>query len=176
MPALPPKINKMLMPHLAGPEVLAALGEISVRHGYPDLVLRRTIKTLAQVASAEVDKALARSGATEMRDMVERQAKRRLGIHHAAVLRLKVILYDCERVTARRNRLTHGPWAKFLDGGPVLYLQTGETLPMPSAEELHGLAREIYELAFTLDIARLEGFLREALEEADPQLLSRDPS
>lgn len=79
----------MLMPHLPEPDVLAALGEISVRHGFLDLILRRTIKTLAGITIAEVDKALSRTGAGEMRDLIERHAKRRLGKTHPAVLRLK---------------------------------------------------------------------------------------
>lgn len=88
-------------------------------------------------------------------------------------LRVKAILSDCERVAERRNQLTHGPWEKFLDGDPVLYRHTGATLPIPSAQELRALAHEIHELALTLNDARLEGFLKVALMEADAELLTR---
>ena len=163
----------MLLPHLPDQDVLAALGEVSIRHGFLDLTLRRTIKTLANVSISEVDKALARTGAGEMRGMIERLARRRLGKDHPAVLRLKAILFDCGQVTERRNQLTHEPWAKFLDGDAVLYQNTGKTLPMPIAQELRSLAKEILDLALTLNGARQEGFLREALRDADVQLLER---
>jgi hypothetical protein len=159
--------RSMLMPHLPDAEVLAALGQISVRHGFLDLVLRRTIKTLAGITFTEADKALSRTGAAEMRDLVERHAKRRLGKAHPAVLQLKAILRDCEDATEQRNRLVHDPWAKFLDGDAVLYRHTGDTLPMPSAAELKALADRIHTLALQLNEARLEGFLAEALRAAD---------
>ncbi|MGE0467039.1 MAG: hypothetical protein AB7P44_11405 [Steroidobacteraceae bacterium] len=147
--------------------MLAALGEVSIRHGFLDLILRRTIKTLANVTVVEVDKALARSGASEMRGMIERLAKRRLGKGHSAVLRLKAILFDCERASSKRNQFTHEPWAKFLDGDAVLYHHTGETLPMPTAAELRQLANEILRVATALNEARLQGFLMEALTEVE---------
>jgi DNA-binding transcriptional MerR regulator len=164
----------MLLPHLPGAEVLAALGEISVRHGYLDLVLRRTIKTLSGVSIGEVDKALARTGAGEMQGMIDRLAKRRLRKEHPAVLRLKAILSDCERVTERRNQLTHAPWAKFLDGEAVLYRATGETLKMPTMVELKALADEIHALATSLNAERLGGFIAEALLDADGSAAIRD--
>lgn len=162
-----PTGTPMLLPHLPEPEVLAALGEISVRHGFLDLVLRRTIKTLSGVTIEEADKALHRTGTGEMRGMIERLAKRRLRKEHPAVLKLKAVLTDCERVTERRNQLTHEPWAKFVDGDAVLYRYTGETLQMPSASELKGLADEIHSLAYKLNDARLNGFLAEALREVE---------
>lgn len=162
----------MLMPHLPEPDVLAALGEISVRHGFLDLVLRRTIKTLAGITIAEADKALSRTGAGEMRDLIERHAKRRLGKAHPVVLRLKAILRDCEDATEQRNRLTHEPWAKFLDGDAVMYSHTGETLPMPTVAELKALADRIFGLANQLNEARMFGFIAEALLAADQ---IRDP-
>lgn len=160
-----PTDTRMLLPHLPEADVLAALGEISVRHGFLDLVLRRTIKTLAGVTIEEADKALFRTGAGEMRGMIERLAKRRLRKEHSVFLKLKAILCDCERVTERRNQLTHDPWAKFLDGDAVLYLRTGQTLKMPTAAELKVLADEIHGLANVLNEARLYGFLAEALRD-----------
>jgi hypothetical protein len=66
------------------------------------------VKTLSGVSIGEVDKALRRTGAAEMRGKIERLAKGRLGKDHPALLRLQAILCDCERVTERRNRLTRG--------------------------------------------------------------------
>lgn len=162
-----------LMPHLPEPDRLAALGEVSIRHGFLDLVLRRTIKTLAGVTIAEADKALARAGARELRELVERHAKRRLGKGHPDVLRLKAILRDCEDVTEQRNGLTHDLWAKFLDGDPVLYRHDGATTQMPPAVEIKALADRILALALALNEARLDGFLAEALRSADQ---IRDPA
>ena len=89
------------------PGVLAALGEVSIRHGFLDLTLRRTNKTLSGESVAVVDKDLRPTGAKMMRGKIERLAKRRLGEDHPAVLRVKAILSDCERVTNERNRLIH---------------------------------------------------------------------
>jgi hypothetical protein len=164
--------TSLLMPHLPEPDRLAALGEVSIRHGFLDLVLRRTIKTLAGVTIAEADKALARAGARELRDLVERHAKRRLGKGHPDVLRVKALLRDCEDVTEQRNGLTHDLWAKYLDGDAVLYRHDGATVQMPPAAEMRALANRILSLALALNEARLGGFLYEALGAADQ---IRDP-
>ena len=44
---------------------------------------------------------------------------------------------------------------------------------MPSAEALRALANEFLQIAYALNGARVEGFLREALAEADGRLLAR---
>lgn len=151
------------MPHLPDGAVLAALGEVTIRHGFLDLVLRRTIKTLAGITVEEADKALARTGAAELRDLAERHAKRRLGKAHPAILQLKALLRECADSTEQRNRFTHDTWAKFLDGDAVTYNHAGKTLPMPEASELTTLANHIYKTANALNEARMTGFLAEAL-------------
>lgn len=164
---MPPE-SGYFQPHMPPADVLAALGEISIRHGYLDLVLRRTIKTLARITIEESDKAFSRTSAGELRDLIERHARERLGRSHPALHRLQALLYDCEEVTRQRNRHTHDPWAKFLDNDSVaVYRVTGEDLTLPSASELQALAQRIHVVAGKLNNARTQGFLGIALQDLD---------
>ena len=168
-----PQEADQVRPHLPSQDELAALGEISVRHGYLDFVLRRTIRDLAEITTLEADKALSRTGSAEMRDLVERHAKRRLGKGHPYVLRLKATLRDCQDVTEQRNRLVHDPWVRWYegDGTPGRY-RDGETLKLPALSELKALAERISLLASHLDRERLEGGLAIALMDIYEEALA----
>jgi len=144
--------------------LLAAIGRVAVRHGFLDLILKRTVKTLADITPGEADRALAYETSRNVRDLIRRLAVHRLGKRSVAVLRLKAILADCERVTEKRNELVHDVWAQVLDGDPVL-IGVHAHKPTPSAVDVNKLADEIFGLANTLNEARMHagGFLFDAL-------------
>ena len=148
-------------------QLLAALGRVSIQHAYLDLVLKRTVTTLAEITLEEADRALAYAGSRELRDLIRKLANRRLRTEAAAVLKLKALLFECERVTETRNRYTHSVWAQ--DWGlidePVLIGPHGH-IPTPSAAEVSRLAEEIFAIAKKINAARLHpgGFLFDALQ------------
>lgn len=149
--------------YLPPTDVLAALGEMAVSHGYLDVVLRYTIATVCNVPFEEASRKLSQTGSAELRRKLERFATRRFGAAHPAVHRLQKILSDCKKATEQRNRWTHDPWAKLVYGGAVLLHYTGKELEIPSAAEVKALAQRLRELAEYLTVARQQGFIVDAI-------------
>jgi hypothetical protein len=146
-------------------ELLAALGRVSIQHGFLDLILKRTVKTIAEITPKEADGALAYTGAREVREIIRKLARRRLGKASVAMLKLQALLTECDRVTVKRNRYTHDVWAQVLDRDPVL-IGAHDQIPIPSPAEVNQLAEDIRAVAFAINAARLHagGFLFDALE------------
>ena len=144
------------------PKLLAALGEIALRHEHLNHVLKMTIKVLANVTPEEAISATRYEGSRQLRERIRKLARSRLG-EGTALLRLQALVSECERVTEARNRYVHGLWAKELDGDPQLRNEFGEPGPVPTVEELSTLAMEIDSVAQKLNHERLLGFLAEAL-------------
>lgn len=152
-----PQESGQMRPHLPSQDELAVLGEISVRHGYLDFVLRLTIRDLAQFTNEEADKALWRTSSAGLRDLVEQHATRRLGEAHFYLPHVKAMLQECQEVTEQRNRLVHDPLVRWYeeDGPPGRY-RNGVTLKLPEISELKALADRIHLLAAHLDRDRLK--------------------
>ena len=142
--------------------LLAAFGEVALRHEHLNHILRMTIKTLARLRPDEALDATAYDGSRQLRDRLRKLASQRLG-EGEALLKLQALLERCRRATERRNELMHGIWAKELDGEPMRRGQDQRWHPLPTAEDLKALANEIWVLTDELNSARLDGFLSEAL-------------
>jgi hypothetical protein len=142
--------------------LLAAFGEVALRHEHLNHILRMTIKTLARLRPQEALDATAFDGSRQLRERIRKLARRRLG-ESEALLKLEALLERCRRVTERRNELTHGIWARELDGEPMRKGSDQKWYPLPKADELKALANEIWLLSDELNTARLDGFLSTAL-------------
>ena len=142
--------------------ILEAIGKIAIRHGQLDYSMKMAVRTLSRVTIDEAIDATERQSSRELRERVRRLARKRIGDGEAFV-RLEAILERARRATDRRNELLHGLWAQELDGDPVVRSSGRAFGPIPSAEELETLADTLAEIGKTLTIARLDGFLREAL-------------
>ena len=143
--------------------LLAAFGEVALRHEHMNHILRMTVKSLTGVTPAEALAATMFESSAQLRERVRKIARKRLG-EGAALVKLQAILANCKRLTQKRNELVHSLWAQELDGDAHLRNGYGSTRPLPTQDELHGLAREMEELTGHLNFERLEGFLKEALE------------
>lgn len=143
-------------------DLLAAFGEVTLRHEHLNHILRMTIKTLARLTPEEALDATAYDGARQLRKRIRKIARKRLG-EGETLLKLQALLERCKRATDKRNELIHGIWAKELDGEPLRRAADHTWHPLPSAKELLELAEELRTLTETLNGARLEGFLSEAL-------------
>ena len=146
------------------PQLLALLGEVALRHEHLTQILKMTIKSLADVTPEEAISATRYEGSRQLRDRVKKLARSRLG-EGQALIRLQALVSECERVTEARNRFVHGLWAKELDGDPQLRDAFGQAGPLPTAEQLRALAKDIDSAARKLNEARLLGFLAEALQK-----------
>lgn len=143
-------------------EILAALGEVTLRHEHLNHILRMTVKTLARLSVDEALDATARDGSAYLRDRIRKFGRKRLG-EGEPLLRLQALIERCGRAADRRNELVHSVWAKELDGETVCRNSAQGWQAVPTVEELRNLAAEIASLTAELNKARLEGFLHEAL-------------
>ena len=144
--------------------LLAILGEITLRHEHMNHILKMTIKSLANITPAQAIDALKYTGSAELRKRINKLAKNKLQ-EGQALLKLQAILTRAERLTEQRNKLIHGLWAQELNGESGLHNIPGEIEPIPSQDELKQLACDIKTLTEELNRERLEGFLKTALEE-----------
>lgn len=146
--------------------LLAALGEVTIRHEHLSYALKMTIKSLAGLTIEEARDATQYESARQLRDCIRKLAKRKLRVSDAQ-LKLSALLTRAERLTERRNHLTHGLWAQDLDGDSGVLDASRELSPTPTSQELKSLASEMSALTTEINEARIEGFLKFALDSKD---------
>ena len=145
-------------------ELLAAFGEMAIRHEQLNYVLRMMIKTLARLTLQEALDATTNDGSGHLRNRIRKLARQRLG-EGQPLLKVQALMGRCQRVTDKRNELVHCVWAKERDGEAQLRNADHIWRPLPTRQELSELSSEIRDLTSALNKARLEGFLSEALAE-----------
>jgi len=122
-------------------ELLAAFGEVALRHEHLNHILRMTIKTLADLRPDEALDATAYDGSRQLRKRIRKLARQRLG-EGAPLLKLQAVLERCRLVTDKRY-------------------------PLPTLHDLKRLSCDIQSLTTELNLARLQGFLSKALVQRD---------
>jgi hypothetical protein len=145
-------------------ELLAAFGEVALRHEHMNHILKMTIKSLAGLTPAEAVAATVYDSSGHLRDRVRKLARKTLG-EGKPLLKLQALLTTCKRLTDKRNELVHGLWAQELDGNAHVRDAYGSARPLPTVQELRELAKKIEEVTYLLNFERLEGFLKAALSE-----------
>ena len=159
----------MMMFHVPeDPGLLAAFGEVALRHEHLSHILRMTIKTFAGVEVNEALDATAFDGASMLRERVRKLAKQRLG-EGQALVKVQALVERCRRATEKRNEYVHSVWAQELDGEAKRRDGSHRWLPIPTIKELQALSQELLALTQELNHARLEGFIFEALSGRRPQ-------
>jgi hypothetical protein len=148
------------------PELQAAIGRVAARHGQMDFVLRMTIKSICEVSPQEARRATAGIMSGLLRERVERLARKRFG-DGPALVRLQSLLYKCRVASDERNTVLHGVFARELDGGEI-FLGDGEPGPLPTLPQLEALELQLKTVTDEINQARLEGFLKEAIEQSKP--------
>jgi hypothetical protein len=143
-------------------DLLAAIGEVALRHEHLNYSLRMTIKTLARLDVNEALDATGYDSSSQLRDRIKKLARQRLG-EGEALLKLQALLERCKRATEKRNDFVHSVWGKELDGEPARKGSSPQWQPLPTTTELHELAKDLADLTSQLNEARLLGFLHVAL-------------
>jgi len=133
-----------------------------MQHAHLDHILRMTVKSLGEVSVQQALDATAYEGSATLRERIRKLAKLRLG-EGSALLQLQALLNRCKRVTEKRNDIVHSIWARELDGDPQVRTEDHGWKPIPTIDELNTLSAELKLLISELNIARLEGFLSEAI-------------
>ena len=147
-------------------ELLAAFGEVALRHEHLNHILRMTVKTLADLRPDEALDATAYDGSRQLRKRIHKLARQCLG-EGPPLLKLQAVLERCGRVTDKRNELMHWIWAKELDGTPMRRGPDHKRYPLPTLDDLKRLSCDIQSLTTELNLARLQGFLSKALVRRD---------
>ncbi|WHZ25331.1 MAG: hypothetical protein OJF51_000126 [Nitrospira sp.] len=142
--------------------LLAAFGELTLRHEHLNHALRMTIKTLANLEVNEALDATAYEGASNLRGRIRKLAKQRLG-EGQVLLKLEAIIERCRRATEKRNSYVHSVVGKELDGDACQKSEDHRWQPLPTSRDLKRLSDDILCLTKELNDARLEGYLSEAL-------------
>ena len=157
----------MAMAHMPVDEqLLAAIGRVTIRHGFLDWTLNRTIKTLTGIKPNQADYVLGGEGSASLRRKVRTIAAIRFGKGSETYKKLKKIIDACDKVTSRRNDFVHSVWVEVEGNASLLDLRTRNRKPLPKVNEIDSLAKQIHELAERLNEARAKkGFVAVALKE-----------
>ena len=149
------------------PEILAAIAEVTLRHSHLDHMLRMMVKSLTGVDVRTAISATYRLGSARLRDRVRRLAKKRLG-DGRDLIRLEDILNRCAILTSKRNRLTHNIWAQQVGetelGEQMVQNDDLEWESIPTVGDIQVLANGIRVIQEEMNNARLNGWLRDAIE------------
>jgi hypothetical protein len=145
-------------------ELLAAFGELTLRHEHMNHILRMMVKTLSGITVQDALDATVFESASSLRERVRKLAKQRLG-EGAALLKLQALVERCRHLTEKRNEFVHSVWAKQLDGEPLRSDRNEGWVPLPSTDELAHLSQQVLSLTNEMNYARLEGFLFQALNK-----------
>jgi hypothetical protein len=145
-------------------DLLAAFGEVALRHEHMNHILKMTIKSLADITMEEALAATKYESSRQLRQRIKKLAKQKLG-EGSPLLKIQAIINNCEQLTNKRNEFVHGLWVRELDGEAYVRDAFGENRLLPTVQELTELAKEIEELTKKLISAKSEGFLHQALSE-----------
>lgn len=110
--------NMMIFHIPSDKDLLAAIGEVALRHEHLNHILRMTIKTLARLDIDEALDATAYDSSSQLRERIKKLARQRLG-EGEPLIKLQALLERCKRATEKRNDLVHSVWGKELDGEPA---------------------------------------------------------
>lgn len=143
--------------------VLKTVGKISIAHSQLDYVLRLAVKTILNISLQEARDATRRQSSSQLRDLVRKLAKQKLG-ECEELVRLRALLTRAERATEKRNRLIHNISYQNKRGVFVIKDDNQPSETYPTNIELTALLREIQVVAADLNDARLSGFLAVAIQ------------
>ena len=147
------------------PDLLAALGEISIRHGHLDHLLRMIIKRFTDVTAQQAMDATAKANSSELRRRVKKLARMKFG-EGAALVKMRALVEQCRRITERRKALIHILCGKDSDGSAIAATEDLRFWTMPPATEVRSLAADMDRLSREIQHERsLWGFIEAALLE-----------
>lgn len=147
----------------------AAYGIVMMRHSQLDYIMRMAIRTFADLSIEEALDATVRDGSSSLRETVLKVARKRIG-EGTPLLKLRAFLERAKRATEKRNSLAHALVVKMRDddtGEPKVKTQFHQFESMQPLSILEALSDELVELTNELNVARLRGFIWEAIQASD---------
>lgn len=157
-------VSMILLELPEDPKLLQAIGRVAVAHGQLEYILRMTIKVLSGLSVQEALDATSKKGVYDLRKKIKKLFEQK-SANEVAKTKLDALLGKAERLSNKRNRLIHRPWAKDAHGKWVVKEEDHVWGPPPSAEELNQLAEGIWKIVIDLNTARLKGFIEKVLSQ-----------
>ncbi len=154
--------NRIVTTELPEADILAAFGELNLRHGQLEHELKFTIQSLTGVGILEALRATERCGPKELRERILKLAKKRFG-DGRVFIKLSSNLGISRRFTDKRNAYVHTVVGRILDGEYVMKNAEHIFEPLPKVSEIKDLAAKIEEITLQLRKERMGGEFAEAL-------------
>lgn len=145
-------------------DLLAAAGKVAIAHGTLEYVLQMTVKSILRISGPEARYATQLLPMGALRKLVKQVSKSQK-LNDKAGMELNALLRRAELATKKRNELMHVAWGE-TNSGPHIVDDDSKWKPAPPACQLEDLATEIWSVVGELNHARLEGFLKEAIDQA----------
>lgn len=131
------------------PSLLAAIGELSIRHVHVDYMLKIMIKNFSGMALQPARIGLMRVPSWKLRKRVMELARDK-GLPSRETALLEGLIETCRTLTSKRNRIAHGLVGKELDGDHVMAGDVGAFGPMPTLTELQQWSGQLEALRITM--------------------------
>lgn len=172
LPAGRGKLRMSLSMHLFTvpnrPQLLEALGRLTIAHTHLERILWYTVKTLSGLSGPKNLDPTRRKPISDLR----RRIKKRFKKHHPSVAetyRLDELLEKAKLLSGKRNSYMHRAWSETEAGQAILL---GEDLQMgaaPSEAAIERVASEILALGKQINYARIHGFIHEVVQRQPPK-------
>ena len=125
---------------------------------------RRVLPRLELLELREMLDATARKGSQELRETIHKLVRHHFGVTDV-LIKTDALLNRAKRVTEKRNDILHSLWGYVLDHGAVIRREEDHQFEdVPSVLALNAIAEEITAVIRDLNLARVEGFLFEAMQ------------
>jgi len=145
---------------------LQAAGSVAIAHGQLEHILCMTVKSLSGVSVQEALDATSNMKAWELRATIKKLFNQKTR-DEAVRIKMKSLLAKAERLSNRRNELIHRPWGVDEIGKVVVKDSDHEWGDPPTPLELNVLSQKIRETALELNTARLDGFIKDVVDNAE---------
>jgi hypothetical protein len=143
--------------------LLAALGDVSIRHGHLDHLLKMIIRRFTRATVQDVMDATAGHGSSKLRDRVKSLARREFG-EGAALVKVQALMERAARITKRRNAVIHVLCGVDEDGNAVAATEDiANWKSMPTVNDVETLSVDMQKLIDEITAARsMWGFIPRA--------------
>ena len=154
-------MHKLTVPNR--PELLRALGRLTIAHTHLERILRYTVKTLSGLSGTKSLDPTKRKPISFLRKKVKRLFKKN-NPSAAERSRLDELLEKAKLLSEQRHSYLHRAWSETPEGQAVLHGEGLQVEAAPSEAAIERVASDILALAKKINYARLYGFIHDVVQ------------
>ena len=158
-------MHKLTVPNR--PELLRALGRLTIAHTHLERILRYTVKTLSGLSGPKSLDPTKRKSISFLRKKVKRLFKQN-NPSAAEKSRLDELLEKAKLLSEQRHSYLHRAWSEAPEGQAVLHGEGLQVEAAPSEAAIERVASDILALAKKINYARLHGFIHDVVLRQPP--------